>query len=49
MGHQRCTRGSRERQGYITKESLSVKYVFLFSQETNGRIMILKTVLKSDL
>ena len=28
---------------------LSVKYVFLISQETNGRIVILKTVLKSDL
>ena len=27
----------------------SVKYVFLISQETNGRIMIPKTVLKSDL
>ena len=28
---------------------LSVKYVFLNWQETNGRIVILKTVLKSDL
>ena len=34
--------------GWI-KELLSVKYVFLISQETNGRIVILKTVLKSDL
>jgi len=34
--------------GWI-KELLSVKYVFLISQETNGQIMILKTVLKSDL
>ena len=28
---------------------LSVKYVFLIWQETNGGIVILKTVLKSDL
>ena len=34
-------------KGY--RESLSVKYIFLISQETNGRIMIPKTVLKSDL
>ena len=41
--------GSRKRQGYIIKESLPVKYVFLILQETNGRIMILKIILKSDL
>ena len=30
------------------KEPLSVKYIFVFSQEKNGRIMISKIVLKSD-
>ena len=40
--------GLKESPGIYKKESLSVKYIFLISQETNGRFMISKIVLKSD-
>ena len=32
----------------MIKQTLSVKYIFMISQETNGRIMISKIGLKSD-
>ena len=40
--------GLKESPGIYKEESLSVKYTFLISQEKNGRIMISKIVLKSD-
>ena len=41
--------GLKESPGKYNKKSLTVKYIFLISQETNGRIMISKIVLKSVL
>ena len=40
--------GLKEAPGIYNKRVASVKYILLISQETNGRIMILKIVLKSD-